>query len=140
MTEEDKRKQAQDVQAQQMTSGAPMQITAPSTGDSGAAQPATQDILEDQYGTGFINFGRYGQDSPYTQQFQQIPNASGSLYDPNAPVQAPKTPAMTNAVPDENEPPDPDFSPVYNRLNQNGRLGPIMKPFPRMRSALGGGY
>lgn len=148
MTPEDYRKYLQDTQPQGAASFPP-QIRAPDPTDDEASGPANeparmvtpapatrvdQATLLDKYGTGFINFGQYGQGSSDTQQFQPIPASSGSLYDPLAPV--PPPPPLAQLAPQHAplppaEAPDVDFGPASGG-------GPIMKPrFQRTRNALG---
>lgn len=140
MTDDDKRRQWMDIfTARNSDSDAPS-VTDPSATNTQAAQPdATQALLQDQFGTGFVNYGQQGQGNPYTQQFQPIPNSSGSLYDPNAPAAG--TPFMSNMPqwPGQTPParggpyPPPDDSNPYATPNQ----GPVNKPFRLVRTALG---
>jgi hypothetical protein len=133
VTSDDKRKQWMDIFTANTTDSDKPSVTDPSAAPTQAAAPATTEAqLQDQFGTGFINFGQYGKGAPDTQQYQPIPNSSGSLYDPTAPPQGPMgqvTPVAQRQLPGMPEQPQP--------AEPENVPGPVVKPFRRTRNALG---
>lgn len=134
MTDDDKRKQWMDIYTANTAQSDSPSVVDPSASNTQANQPnASQALLQDHFGTGFINYGQFGKGSPETEQYQPSDVTGGSLYDPTKPPEQESLPHQVQRMGDWGQ-----HQQLPGGVNWGqDEPGESPLPFRRMRAALG---